>query len=284
MTDGGYLQQVYIQKEGELQRLDDIQPRAMGGSALESIPLVCIGSVDTSPECDSIPLLGIAELALSIYQQYADYRQSLYMTSQPTAVVSGIMKDQAPDMIGASTIWTLEPPEARAYFLEFGGAGIASQRQAMQDEMTEAAAMGAQMLEASKRAAESGEALRMRHGAATASLLSIMNAIESGLVQALGYIADWLGVDRAGISIELNRDFIEESLDPQQLQALVASWQAQAISQEVLFHNLRKMEVIPPQTTDEELRAQIETEGPALIEADSEDDSKQVTEPETEDA
>lgn len=267
IDDGKYVQQIYELENGDLRLIDEIIPQQMGGSTLDYIPLTIIGSIDTNPDIDIIPLYGIAEIAVSIYQQYADYRQALYMTSQPTAVVTGISHDQTPDMIGASSVWTLEPADAKAYFLEFSGNGVSAQRVAIQDELAEASSIGAQMLEASKRSAESGEALRLRQGAVTATLSSAVTAVEAGITTALKQAAEWIGADPDQVRVTLNRDFLEEDMDPQKLQALVASWQAQAISQEVLFQNLRKMEVVPAGMSDEELRAQIEVEGPMLSSA-----------------
>lgn len=262
-ADGVYQQELYQQKEsGPIEYIDTFYPTGELGP-IDEIPLVIIGSTDIDASVDILPLYGIAEIALSIYQQYADYRQALFMTSQPTAVISGIDPDSAPPTIGASTLWTLPPSDARAYFLEFSGAGIAAQRVALQDEFDEASAIGAQMLE-SKKAVESAEALRLRQGAVTATLLSVADAIESGLTKALNYIADWLQITNAGIEIKINKDFTESGIDPMTLSALVAGWQARAYSREVLWANLRNREVIPTTINDEELLGQLETEAPIL--------------------
>jgi hypothetical protein len=263
IEDGIYQQELYLQKDsGAIEQIEIFLPTGAAGSISE-IPLVIIGSTDIDADIDIIPLFGIAEIALSIYQQYADYRQALFMTSQPTAVISGIDPDSAPPTIGASTLWTLPPADAKAYFLEFSGAGIAAQRTALQDEFSEAASIGAQMLE-SKKAVESAEALRLRQGAVTATLLSVADSIESGLTKALIYIADWLQIDNADIEVKINKDFTESDIDPMMLNALVAGWQAKAYSREVLWSNLRSREVIPPDINNEELIGQLETEAPVL--------------------
>ena len=61
------------------------------------------------------------------------------------------------------------------------------------------------------------------------------------------------------VMLELNTDFSTTGMDPQELIAVVAAWQAGAISRDTMTDLFRRAEVLPERrTAEEEVRA-IET-------------------------
>lgn len=263
---GYYVQDHYREADGGAPELieGDIRP-TVRGEPLSEIPLVILGSTDITPDPDPIPLLPLARASLALYQLYADYRQSLYMTSQPTPYVTGVAgtDPERPQAIGSTVIWYLQDPQARAGFLEFTGAGISAQRQAIEDEYQRALALGTALID-TRRAAESGEALRLRAAARTATLMDVARALSAGLTRALRFAAAWADADPAEVSFEANTDFVEAGLSAQDLQALVQSWMQGAISHQTLFENLQAGEVISPSRTFEDERELIEQGAPLM--------------------
>jgi hypothetical protein len=59
-----------------------------------------------------------------------------------------------------------------------------------------------------------------------------------------------IGADR--VLVELNSDFSAKGMTSNEIKAVVAAWQAGAISQETMFDLFRRGEVLPPGRTDEE--------------------------------
>src|SRR6266567_5672740 len=70
-------------------------------------------------------------------------------------------------------------------------------------------------------------------------------------------------VTRAHLNYELNSDFEASLLGAPEIQALVAAWQAGAISRETLLHNLRAGEVVLAARTNEQEVGLIRKEPPA---------------------
>ena len=84
-----------------------------------------------------------------------------------------------------------------------------------------------------------------------------------GLETALRWFADWQG-QTGEVKVKINTDFLPMAMDAPTLTALVAAWQAGAISHEVLFDNLQQGEIIAPDKTFEDEKSSIEISGPVL--------------------
>ena len=234
------------------------------GQPLESIPFGFVGARSLSPAVEKPPLADLAGMNLAHYRNSADYEQSLFLTGQPTPWIAGRLEArERPTSIGSGTIWHL-PEGCSVGMLEFTGAGLEALRQAMLDKEARMVQLGARLLEAPKRAAETAEAVRLR-GVAEASSLSILaETVGRGLTQALRHLAWWQGLDPAAISVRLNRDFVEARLTAPDILALVESWQKGAISRRTLHDNLRDGEVLPPGRDFAEEQHLIETEQPEI--------------------
>ncbi|MBU0724396.1 MAG: DUF4055 domain-containing protein [Alphaproteobacteria bacterium] len=234
------------------------------GQPLEVIPFVFLGASNTGPAIEKPPLADLAGMNLAHYRNSADYEQSLFLTGQPTPWISGRLEArERPNAIGSGTIWYL-PEGCQTGMLEFTGAGIEALRQAMLDKEARMVQLGARLLEAPKRAAETAEAVRLR-GEAEASTLSVLaQSVGRGLTQALRHLAWWRGLDptqeTGGVTVRLNSDFVEARLSAPELQALVAAWQAGAISRRTLYDNLRDGEIVPPSRSFEEEQEMVQSQ------------------------
>lgn len=266
LTDGRYAVERYegIERAGET-----LQPTARGNQTLSQIPFVVIGPMDLSVAPTEPPLIGVARAALALYRLDADYRHQLYMSGQETLV---IINGDAPEAIGAGVVLTLhsgedtEGTERRpdAKYIGPSGSGIAAHRLAIQDERDNAVSAGARLFDSSKKAAESGEALRLRYAAQTATLTSIAQASAQGLEKALRYVAIMIGLDPAAVVVKPNLDFLDTALTAQEAQALVGIWQSGGMSKRSLFENLQRGELISAERDYAEEEALIETENPSL--------------------
>lgn len=267
LDNGRYVQDLYEEDDRREPSLIEsgIMP-VVRGEPFREIPMVCVGAVDLTPEVGEIPLLGLARLSLGIFRKSADYEQALYMTSQPTPYVTGVMADSEdrPRTLGSTTIWYLQDPQARAGFLEFSGQGVAAQRQAIADDYGRAADLGAVMLEEAKRAAETAEALRLRQAARSATLEGIAQNLGEAFRRCLRWAAQWSGAETDSIEYSENRDFLPAEISAQDLQVLVTAWQSGLIPKQVAWHNAREGERIPAEWDDETLKAMLDAEGPAL--------------------
>lgn len=196
MRDGRYTVQTYV----GFQRTagDPINPAGRGNAVLAEIPFVVIGARDLSLPLELPPLMGVARSAIALYQLSADYRWQLFMTGQETLVV---INGDAPSAVGAGAVIAIKQAEGAGgagrpdvKYVGPKGTGIDAHRTAIQDERQNAAQAGARLFNSGEnKTAESGDALRIRFAAETATLTSIAQSSAAGLEQALRHIATMTG-------------------------------------------------------------------------------------------
>src|SRR3954466_5635881 len=88
-------------------------------------------------------------------------------------------------------------------------------------------------------------------------------SVSQSLTQELQWVYWWNSIadspDDIGqekVMLELNTDFSTKGMDPQELSAVVAAWQAGAISRETMTDLFRRGEVLPEgRTAEEEIAA-----------------------------
>lgn len=225
-----------------------------GGEPLTRIPVVFVGPYELLPTPPKPPFLDLADVALGHYRNSADYEHALYLTAQPTPWVSGALRSgDTPTAIGSGAFWVL-PEGATAGMLEFSGAGIEAQRRAMLDKQDQMAALGARMIHEGKLRNEAADTARMRGRAELSLLTGTVNRVEEALARVLRTATEWLGDDPAAVSVELNRDWVEARMRPEELSALVRAWQSGGISSATLHENLQRGEIVPPERTVEDER------------------------------
>lgn len=190
---------------------------SIGGVTMSQIPFVIIGSKDLVADPDVPPLLGVANLSMTIYRGEADYRQSLFMQGQETLVISGgSFQDDDERRVGAGAIIEL-PVGGDAKYIGVQSSGLSEQRQSLENDYKRAAESGAQLLEARGKAAESGDALRVRVAARTATLANVAQTGAEGLQNVLRLAAEWRGFDPNEVSVKPNMSFTEEAFKAQDI-------------------------------------------------------------------
>lgn len=242
---------------------EEVSPRAAAGrGGLVEIPFVVIGSTRLGPAVDEIPLYGVSQASFAAYRLDADYRFQMYMSGQETLFCFGVEKGSAPTHVGAGVVWSFDNPAASAVYVGPAGVGIGAHRTALQDERMNAAAAGARLFDDQKLAAESGEALKIRYGAQTATLTSIAKTVCAGMERVLRQIAVFLGLDPETVVVTPNLSFLSVKMAPGEAVQLVSAWQAGGISYQTLYENLQRGEIASAERTWEEEREQIEDEMP----------------------
>jgi len=240
------------------------------GKALTFIPFVFHNATTTDECCAPPPLDDIITVNLHHYRVSADYNHALHFSACPTAWVAGFPKESKL-AVGSSVAWVSENVAAKAGYLEYSGQGIEPIRQALNDDKSEMAILGARLLEEQKRDTEATETVRLRQTGETSILVNISDNLSKTLTRAWKMAGWWAGtmgeptdVSDDAASVRINKDFIESQMGSDVLTALVASWLQGAISRTTLNFNLRRGELYPPDLTDDEERQLIEDEMPML--------------------
>jgi hypothetical protein len=258
-----YQQTLYAENEsGTLTEEAPIVPAALGGKTFEEIPLVVIGSTDIGPDVCEIPLIGVARCQFNMYRIDADYKWGLFMTGQETLFVYSDTETNV-NTVGAGVVIKI-PKESKAEYVGPSGVGIEKQKEAILDEREQAVMAGARLFDTEKKQAESGEALKMRWSAQTASLTTIALNAAKGLERALRYAAIFVGANPDEVIVKPNLRFIDTALDPAKAKYLMDLWMGGAISKRTLFDNLQRGDITSYDVTFEEEEELIDQDMPDL--------------------
>lgn len=206
LDDAGFLQvDVWTQDENNVWQLTEtVQPQRRGVK-LTYIPFVCLGPVQCTVEMQKSPILDLVNVNLHHYKLSADYRHMLHWSCIPQPVVIGD-DPQTTYHWGSEEAWTL-PSGATAEILECTGAASDAVKTALSDDENRMALLGARLLEAQKREAETAEAMRLRQAGESATLTTIAKTCSLGLQQALRWCIEWVGGDPEQVNVYLNTQF-----------------------------------------------------------------------------
>ena len=260
LVNGAYRQRVFRKdKRGEFILVEEIFPQ-INGRVINKIPFEFFGVRDNSPCVDKPPLLDLVDVNLSHYRTTADYEHGLHFTGLPTPVVTGYYSDDksASLRIGSGTAWLVPDPQSKAFYLEFTGQGLGELREALRSKEAMMATLGARILAPEKRAAEAAQTANIHRSSENSVLASISQSISVGLTHVMEWLRDWSNI-AGDVKVELNRDFIPNSMTAQDIDVLVKSWQAGAISANVLFENLVAGDIISQDTSFDDEQERIAT-------------------------
>ena len=234
------------------------------GKPLPLIPFVFHGPRNALPDVDKMPLADIITVNLDHYRLDADYKHGLHFTALPTAWVAGFDKD-AELRIGSSTAWVSNTVGAVAGFLEFKGAGLSTFENAQNRDERLMAVLGSRMLEDTKRVGETSDAIELRQAGENSVLMTLAISVSDSISQVLRWVYWWNSTESFPedisedlVLIQINTDFTAKGLTSLELTAIVAAWQAGAISQATMFDLFRKGEVLPTGRTDNEEKGLIQ--------------------------
>lgn len=221
LAGDGYLQGLFETKEFAATKMLAPQVR---GKTLKDIPFVFINSKDNLSTPDLPPLLGLARLCMSIYRSEADYRQALFLQGQDTLVVVGGLTVDAnkPLRVGAGALINVGIG-GDAKFIGLNSQGIPEMRTALENDRKQASVRTGQLLAPGKMSQESGEALKTRVAAQTATLTSVALCCAAGLERALKFIAEWLSKDPEQVKVTPNLDFTNIEIEGQDIVQLITA-------------------------------------------------------------
>jgi len=274
--DGFYNVTLYNEEmvEGDLAySIEDELTPTNRGERFAYIPFVFLSPNDLTPPVSRSPILDLVNVNMSHYRTQADLEQGNYLTSSPTPYIIGQRNaENSSWSIGSGTIWFLNEG-ASTGMLEYGGGGLSYLEKSLDRKQSMMALLGARLLEESKRTAEAAETVRLRGSGESSILASIADTVSDGLQQALSWCAEWEGFTDT-INVELNKDFMDARLTPQELQSLVSAWQSGAIGQADLLFNLQRGEMLRPDYSLEEIQDELDTEMPGAGDADEDDEDE----------
>lgn len=226
-------------------------------TSFEEIPFQFVGAVNNSAHPDQPPLLDLANLNLAHYRNSADFEESAFLTGQPQMVMSGVdeewMEKAGRVYLGARSALPL-PQGATAQLLQAQPNTLAQTAMEKKEEMM--AALGARLL------AQTGQPMTATQSAAeTKTSYSALSLACDNLSEAY---------TRALQVLDPNADFAIDTrfndlmLDAEAIRETVAAWQAGLVPASDAWNVLRRLGVVDQGKTDEELRDELDAQGPRL--------------------
>ena len=258
---GNYRQRKFVRMERDSNKFvqvgDDIYP-LMNGANLKEIPFYFFGCAEELPI-----LIDLVDLNISHYMTTADLENGAHYTGIPQPWLAGV---QLPDgvslSVGGVSAWVFPDPQANAQYLEFSGQGLGALEKRIELKEKQMAALGAKMLSDSVTA-ETATGAGLRSTGEFSVLAMLSDQVSKVLSRACSFMHLWSGLQP--VEIKLNTDYLPAKMTPQELQALVAAWQAGGISSMTLFSNLQQGELIASGVTFEDEQAQIAEQAPVLV-------------------
>lgn len=260
--DSKYVVNVWRKVKNEWEIIEDQSSVPdIKGEAITKIPFIGIGEdgFNLTPGLPS--MLSLSDVSLSMYRNSADLEHGRHLVALPTPYVTGV-DDTTELNIGPGTAWLL-PPGSTAGYLEFSGNGLRALETAIDSKRSQMASLGAQFLQSQKAGVESGESIRLRQNAEASTLVRSVKLVERAIENALQSMAEWMG-DSQAVSVNLNVDFVDSQMSPQDIQALMMAWQSGGISHDTLLWNLKRGEILNPDTSVEDEKANIDMDIPDL--------------------
>jgi hypothetical protein len=233
------------------------------GRTMKKVPFTFIGSRDLTVAPDQIPLQALSNQVLLIYRGEADYRQNLYLQSQDTLVTIGQLiatkeeeeagGEKKAVRVGAGSHFGLEEG-GDAKYIGVSSTGLPEQRRALENDYQRAGEMGAKLLLQKGQPRESGDALRIRLSAQTATLTSVAQTSVAGIEQSFKFMAEWMGEDSDKVSLIPNLDFAQSSMETAARTILTLAQAARdgaPISRESIHERMRELDLTNKEFAEE---------------------------------
>ena len=262
LDEGTYVQQLWDEKR----QLDEVVPRRLGRT-LDFIPFRFINWTTLTPAPEKPPLLDVVDVNLSHYRTSADLEHGAHFTALPTPWLAGFPVEQK-FPIGSGVAFVTDNVQAKAGMLEFTGKGLDTLIQIKSDKERLMAVLGARLLEEQRKGVEAAETARLHRSGETGALSAGVRTASRGIEDVLRWVAWWQGAvpDPAEsdlVSFQLNNDFVDTKLGPQEITALLGALQQGAISIKTWLYNLQRGEILPPEHDIEDEIDMIEVEAGA---------------------
>lgn len=236
---------------------DLIEP-GIRGRTLDRIPFVFINTKDVVSVPDDPPLVDLARLCMAIYRAEADYRQALFMQGQDTLVVIGGDDEKTYRVGTGSTINLKEGGDAK--FIGVESSGLEEMRSSLENDKTLAQQKAGNLVDTRSKQKESGEAMKTRLGAQTATLNQIARTGAYGLEQVLRTVAEWMGANPDEVKVQPNLEFETVPMTGKELVEFVSAKNMGAPISTQTIHRQMKARGLTEMELEEELDAIAEEE------------------------
>ena len=199
------------------------------------------------------PMADIAELNLKAYQIQSDLDNQLHISAVPMLAFYGFPQQSEEVTAGPGEAIAF-PADGRAEYIEPAGRSYEAQFKRLDNLSNQINELGLAAVLGQKLSAETAEAKRIDRSQGDSTMMVVAQQMQDMIDNCLVFHSKYTGTD-AGSSF-VNRDFLSQRLDPQEIQALLQLYTAGSISQETLLKQLHEGEVLGDEfEVEEEIEA-----------------------------
>ena len=246
-----------------------------GTTSLNEIPFAVAYANRTGVLESMPPLDDIAELNLQHYQVSSDLSNILSVSAIPLLAIYGFPQSAEEISAGASEALAL-PESARSEYIEPSGNSFDAQFKQLEQIENKINGLGLAAVLGAKLVGETAEAKRIDRSQGDSTMMVVAQQMQDMIDNCLRFHAEYMQQPVAGSS-QVNRDFLGQRLEPQEIQSLLQLYTAGTITQETLLNELANGDVL---SEDFDIEEEIEaTQTGGLIEMQQ---SEPEPEPETE--
>ena len=250
------------------------------GMRLEYIPFWMVNPYEVGCDMYKPVLSTLADINIDHFKTSVDIGHGAHFLAIPTPWIAGnLQDDQTSIRLGTNEFIQLQQ-DGKIGFLEFSGQGLGFLKDMLIQKEDQMNNIGSKMLQY-KKGVESSDALNIRLGTEGAMLLTLANALEEGLRQALETYNYWMGIDpEIEVELELNKDFSPVNITPQEMTGLLTLFQKDVISLDTLLQRLYEGEIIDDVQEELEKLTGQEEQGEELEKQVEGPNSEEINEPE----
>ncbi len=199
------------------------------------------------------PMSDIAELNLKAYQIQSDLDNQLHISAVPMLAFYGF--SQAAEEVSAGPGEAIAfPPDGRAEYIEPDGKSYEAQFKRLDRLEGQINELGLAAVLGQKLSAETAEAKKIDRSQGDSTMMVVAQQMQDMIDNCLQFHSRYLGTE-AG-SCFVNRDFLSQRLEPQEIQALLTLYTSGTITQKTLLEQLTEGEVLGDEfDVEEELEA-----------------------------
>ena len=199
------------------------------------------------------PMADIAELNLKAYQIQSDLDNQLHISAVPMLAFYGFPQQSEEVTAGPGEAIAF-PADGRAEYIEPAGRSYEAQFKRLDNLSNQINELGLAAVLGQKLSAETAEAKSIDRSQGDSTMMVVAQQMQDMIDNCLVFHSKYTGTD-AGSSF-VNRDFLSQRLDPQEIQALLQLYTAGSISQETLLKQLHEGEVLGDEfEVEEEIEA-----------------------------
>ena len=199
------------------------------------------------------PMADIAELNLKAYQIQSDLDNQLHISAVPMLAFYGFPQNAEEVSAGPGEAIAF-PADGRAEYIEPDGKSYDAQSRRLDRLESQINELGLAAVLGQKLSAETAEAKRIDRSQGDSTMMVVAQQMQDMIDNCLLFHSQYINSD-AG-SCFVNRDFLSQRLEPQEIQALLTLYTSGSITQKTLLDQLTEGEVLGDEfDVEEEIEA-----------------------------